>query len=90
MPEYGFFPSIVFPYKDKIVDSILIRENICRQKPVLWHLLCNDTAAPNDAISTNSLGWKNFKNKGEYPSMSSTNFGSRLINKLHKLINTTE
>ena len=25
------FPSIVFPYKNKIVGSILIRENICKQ-----------------------------------------------------------
>ena len=32
MQEYGFSLTRIFPYKDRIIDSILIRENAVRQK----------------------------------------------------------
>ena len=31
-----------FPYKDRIVDSVLIRENTDRRKPILCHILQTD------------------------------------------------
>ena len=34
MPEYGFFLTCVFPYMDRIFDSVLISENTDQRKPV--------------------------------------------------------
>ena len=34
MPEYGFSLTRIFPYKDRIGDAALIRENMDQRKPV--------------------------------------------------------
>ena len=39
MPEYGFSLTLVFPYKDRIYDSVLIPENMGQRKSVLRHIL---------------------------------------------------
>ena len=37
---YGFSPTRVFPYKDRIFhDSVLILENTGHRKPVFWYTL---------------------------------------------------
>ena len=41
MPEYGFLLNCIFPYKDRTVDSVLIRENTGQWKPVFSHILCS-------------------------------------------------
>ena len=33
-PEFGFSPTRIFPYKNRIVDSVLIEENTDQRKPV--------------------------------------------------------
>ena len=38
LPEYWFSLNHLFPYKDRIIDSVLIRENIDQSTPVFWHL----------------------------------------------------
>ena len=38
MPEYGFCLNRIFPYKDRIVNSVLIKENTGQRKPVFWHI----------------------------------------------------
>ena len=42
MREYGFSLSRILPHKDKIVDSVLIRENTAQRKPVFSQILCNN------------------------------------------------
>ena len=42
MPEYGFSMTCIIPYKDRIFDSVLIREYTGQRKPVLWHILGSD------------------------------------------------
>ena len=39
MPENRFSLTPIFPYKDRIVDSVLIREYTSQRKPVFWHVL---------------------------------------------------
>ena len=39
MPEDGFSLTRVFPYKDRIVNFVLIGENTSPRKPVFWHIL---------------------------------------------------
>ena len=39
MPEYRFFPERIFPYKDRIFDSVFVKEYMDQRKPVLWHIL---------------------------------------------------
>ena len=39
MPEYGFSLTRILPYKDRIVDSVLIREYTGQRKTVYWHIL---------------------------------------------------
>ena len=41
MSEYGFFLTRMFPYKDRIFDSVLIREYTSQRKPILLHILRN-------------------------------------------------
>ena len=41
MPEYGFSLTGIIPYKDRIVDFVLIWKNTCQGKPVFWHILLN-------------------------------------------------
>ena len=38
--EYGFSLIPVFPYKDRIKDDVLKKENRGQRKPVFWHILC--------------------------------------------------
>ena len=33
MPEYGFSPTLIFPYNDRIEDSVFIQENTGERKP---------------------------------------------------------
>ena len=40
MREYGFSLTRILPYKDKIYDFVLIREN-----PVFSHILCSELEA---------------------------------------------
>ena len=39
MPEYGFSLIRIFPYKDKIVDSMFLWEKWCQRKPAFGHIL---------------------------------------------------
>ena len=39
MPEHGFSLTRIFPYADKIEDSLLMREYTSQRKPVFWHIL---------------------------------------------------
>ena len=40
--EYGFSQTHIFVDKDKMVDSVLIRENTGQKKPVFSHILRSD------------------------------------------------
>ena len=42
-PEYRFSVTRIFPYKDIICDSVVIRENKDERKPVFWYILRNDS-----------------------------------------------
>ena len=42
MRECGFSLTRILPYKDRIYDSVLIRENTGQWKPVFSHILCSD------------------------------------------------
>ena len=44
MREYGFSLTHILPYRDRIVDSVLIRENTGQWKPVFSHILCSECA----------------------------------------------
>ena len=39
MPECGFSLTRAFPYKKRISDFVLIRENTCQRKPMFWYIL---------------------------------------------------
>ena len=39
MPEYGFSLTLVLPYKERIYDSVHVRENTVQRKLVFWHNL---------------------------------------------------
>ena len=39
MRQYGFYLIRIFPYKDRIVDLVLIWEKTGHRKPVFWHIL---------------------------------------------------
>ena len=39
MPKYKFSLAGIFPYKTRIYDSVLIRENTGQKKTVYWHIL---------------------------------------------------
>ena len=39
MPEDRYSLTRVFPYKDRIVNFVLIRENTSPRKSVFWHIL---------------------------------------------------
>ena len=41
MRKCGFWLTCILP-KDRIYDSVLVRENAGRQKPVFWHILRRD------------------------------------------------
>ena len=43
MGEDEFSLPRIRPYKDRIVDSALIRENTGQRKPVFSHILCSKT-----------------------------------------------
>ena len=42
MPEYRFSLTCIFPYKDKIDDSVLIRNYTGQRKSIFWHILCSN------------------------------------------------
>ena len=42
MREYEFSLTHILPYKDRIVDFVLIRKNMGQWKPVFSHILCNE------------------------------------------------
>ena len=42
MQKYGFSLTLILPYKERIVDSVLLRENTGHWKPVFSHILCSD------------------------------------------------
>ena len=54
MREYGFSLTRILPYKDKIYDSVPLRENTGQSKHVFSHILCNEVgnAAKNYKIYT--------------------------------------
>ena len=39
VPKYGIFLTFMFAYKDKIFNSLLIREYTYQRKLVFWHIL---------------------------------------------------
>ena len=41
MPEHGFPLTSIFLYKDRVVDSVLERENTGQRKPASVHILSN-------------------------------------------------
>ena len=41
MTVYGFSLTLILPYKDIIVDSVIIWENTGQQKPVFAYILCS-------------------------------------------------
>ena len=43
-PEKRFSPILVFSYKDRIFDSVLIREreNTGQRKPLFWYIFRSD------------------------------------------------
>ena len=41
MREYEFLLTRILPYKGKIYDFVLIRENTGQRKPVFSHILCS-------------------------------------------------
>ena len=43
MPEYGFSLMCIFSYKDRIVDFVLILENMGKRKLIFSQILWNDT-----------------------------------------------
>ena len=45
MREYGFYLSRIFPYKDKIVDSVLIREKAGQRTTIFSHIFYRVTSA---------------------------------------------
>ena len=49
--EKRVFTDRILPYKDRIYDSVLIRENAGQCKPVFSHILCSDTLSHNSCIS---------------------------------------
>ena len=53
MQEYGFSLTRVLPYKYRIVDSVLIRENTGRWKPVFSHILRSVSYTKNVVIYDN-------------------------------------
>ena len=57
MSDYGFSLTRIFPYKDGIYDSVLIRENTDNRKPVLWYIFWSgiNTFQKN---TTGGLFWK--------------------------------
>ena len=42
MQGYGFSMTRILPYKDKIYNFVLTRENTGQWKPVFSHILCSD------------------------------------------------
>ena len=50
MSEYGFSLTRLFPNKNKIYDSILIRENTDQIKPVLSHILVKESKALDSTL----------------------------------------
>ena len=45
--EYGFSLTRILPYKDKIIDFVLILENTGQWKAVFPHILCSDRFGGN-------------------------------------------
>ena len=41
MPDHGFSLTCIFPYKDRKLDSDLIRENAGYRRPDFWQILRN-------------------------------------------------
>ena len=39
MPEYRIFQTCILPYKGRIYDPVLLRENAGKRKPVFRHTL---------------------------------------------------
>lgn len=63
MPEYWFSRTRIFSNKDKIYDSVLIRENTGQRKPVFWHILRSFSALLKSAENTEQ-SWKTLSYKG--------------------------
>ena len=49
MPEQGFSMALYFPYKDRILDSVHIRENTDQRKPVFWCVLRTEYMKDRDS-----------------------------------------
>ena len=37
-PEYGFSLTRIFPFNDRIYDSVITRKNVCHKKPLFRHI----------------------------------------------------
>ena len=64
MPKYGFSLTRIFSYKDRIVDSVLLRENAGQRKRVLWHISCSDMPFYNKSLVSliYQISWHKFPN----------------------------
>ena len=51
------FSNLYFPFKDRIYDSVLIRENTGQRKPVFCHLLRSVILCTNASIFVNANSW---------------------------------
>ena len=60
MREYEFSLTRIHPYKDRIWDSVLIRENTGQWKPVFSHILCSDIPILRKKSSKNRQSRKRF------------------------------
>ena len=70
MPKHGFPLTRLFPYKDRIYDSVLIRRNLGQRKPVFWYILRTGRTAENieitektaqDVLTRNCTSFKGYR-----------------------------
>ena len=52
MPGYGFSLTLIFPYNDRIEDSVFMRENTDQGKPFLRHIIRNDSSTQCTSLKT--------------------------------------
>ena len=70
MPKHGFPLTRLFPYKDRIYDSVFIRKNLGQRKPVFWYILRTGRTAESieitektgqDVLTRNGTSFKGYR-----------------------------
>ena len=59
MREYGFSLTRILPYKDKIYDSVLVRENTGQWKAVFSHILRSENTSGQLLLKLHSISYVN-------------------------------